>query len=75
MPLKFKLDILNALKEKGYTTYRIRQEKLLSESTVQKLRAGIGVSWDNIELLCKLLDCQPGDLMEYVKEDAVQETV
>ena len=68
MGLRFKVDILAALKEKGITTYQIRKEKLLSESTVQKLRAGIGVSWENLETLCRLLDCQPGDLMEYIKE-------
>ena len=67
MPLKFKIDVLASLKEKGYTTYRIRQEKILSESTVQKLRAGLGVSWDNLETICKLLECQPGELIEFVE--------
>ena len=66
MPLQFKIDVVSALKEKGYTTYKIRNEKILSESTVQKLRAGKGVSWENIETLCRLLKCQPADLMEYV---------
>jgi putative transcriptional regulator len=66
MPLQFKIDVVSALKEKGYTTYKIRNEKILSESTVQKLRAGKGVSWENIETLCRLLECQPADLMEYV---------
>ena len=68
MGLRFKVDILAALKEKGITTYQIRKEKLLSESTVQKLRGGVGVSWENLETLCRLLDCQPADLIEYVKE-------
>ena len=68
MPLQFKIDVVSALKEKGYTTYRIRNEKILSESTVQKLRAGKGVSWENIETLCRLLECQPADLMEFVRE-------
>lgn len=68
MGLQFKVDVLAALKEKGVTTYQIRKEKLLSESTVQKLRAGIGVSWENLETLCRLLDCQPYDLIEYVKD-------
>ena len=63
MPLQFKIDVVSALKEKGYTTYRIRNEKILSESTVQKLRAGKGVSWENIETLCRLLECQPADLI------------
>lgn len=69
MALQYKIDILAALKEKGITTYKIRQEKILSESTVQKLRASKGVSWENLETLCRLLDCQPGDLIEYVKEN------
>ena len=66
--LQFKINIISALKDKGYSTYSLRKEQLLSESTVQKLRSGKGVSWENIETLCKLLDCQPGDLMEYVKD-------
>lgn len=70
MGLQFKVDVLAALKEKGITTYQIRKEKLLSESTVQKLRAGIGISWENLETLCRLLDCQPYDLIEYVKDEA-----
>lgn len=68
MPLQYKFDVVAALKDKGYTTYKIRQEKLLSESTIQKLRAGKGVSWENIETLCHLLDCQPGDLIEYTED-------
>ena len=52
----------------GYTTYRLRKEKLLGESTIQKLRENNGVSWDNIGTLCALLKCQPGDLLEYVEE-------
>ena len=69
MALKYKIDVLAALKEKGITTYQIRKDRLLSESTVQKLRAGVGVSWENIETLCRLLECQPGDLKEYVPEE------
>lgn len=65
MSLQYKIDVVSALKEKGYTSYKIRQEKLLSESTIQKLRSGKGVSWENIETLCRLLECQPGELLEY----------
>lgn len=69
MPLKFKIDVIAALKEKGYTSYKIRNEKILSESTLQKLRAGKGVSWDNLETLCKYLDCDISDILEYQKEE------
>ena len=69
MPLQFKVDILETLKEKGYSSYTLRKENILSQSTIQKLREGKGLAWDNIERLCMLLDCQPGDLLEYVKDD------
>lgn len=69
MPLKYKTDILAVLREAGYNTYRIRQDGLLSQSTLQKLREGKGVSWDNMETICRLLNCQPGDLLEYVPEE------
>ena len=68
MPLQYKIDVLAALKEKGYNTNRIRTEKLLSQSTLQKFRSNQGVSWENLETLCKLLDCQPADLIEFVKD-------
>ena len=64
------MNILEALKEKGYTTYKLRKDNILSQSTLQKLREGKGLAWENIERLCALLDCQPGDLLEYVKEAA-----
>lgn len=69
VPLCYKIDILAALKEKGYNTNRIRTEGLLSQSTLQKFRNKQGISWENLEALCTLLDCQPGDLIEFVKED------
>ncbi len=73
MALQYKCDILAALKAAGVTTYQIRKDKLLSESTVQKLRNKLPVSWENIETLCRLLDCQPGDIIEYVKEGELNE--
>ena len=68
MALKYKINVLDALKEKGYSSYTLRKEKLLSESTIQKLREGEGVAWDNLETLCKLLDCDISELLEYQKE-------
>lgn len=68
MPIRYKFDVLAALKEKGYSTYKLRKERLLAENTLQQLRNGDLVSWANIERLCHLLQCQPGDLLEYVEE-------
>ena len=73
LPLVYKIDVLQALKDKGYTTYKLRHDKLLSESTLQKLRNRKGVAWENLETLCALLDCQPADLIAYEKGEAVSE--
>ena len=70
MPMRYKIDVLNALKEKGYNTNKIRTEGLLSQSTLQKFRKQQGVSWENLETLCKLLECQPGDLIEFVDDES-----
>ena len=69
MPITYKCDILAKLKEAGYSTYRIRQERLLGEATLQKIRNGLPVSWENISTICKLLNCQPGDILEYKEEN------
>jgi putative transcriptional regulator len=68
MPLTYKIDVLDALKQNGYSTYKVRKEKLLGESTLQKLRQGLPVSWENIETICRLLHCQPGDMLEYAED-------
>lgn len=73
MPLQYKIDVMQALKEKGYNTNRARKEKLLSESVLQKLRHSEPVSWSNIEQLCKLLSCQPADILEYIPDAAEKE--
>lgn len=65
MPIKYKIDILSALKAKGFSTYKLRKEKILSESTIQQLRGGELVSWGNVSRICELLECQPGDILEY----------
>ena len=65
MGMVFKINVLQALKDKGYSTYRIKNDKLLSQSTLQKLREGKPVSWENIETFCRLLEIQPGELLEY----------
>ena len=67
MPIRYKLDILEALKQAGYSTYRLRKEKILGERVIQQLRNGEIVSWKTIETICDLLNCQPGDLVEYQK--------
>jgi putative transcriptional regulator len=61
--------LFELMKEKGLTTYRIRKDKIISESALQSLRAGKSVTTETIANLCAALDCQPGDIMEYVTDE------
>ena len=65
MAIVYKFDVLASLKEAGYTTYRLRVDKIFNENAVQQMREGSIVAWENINLLCKLLNCQPGDILKY----------
>ena len=68
MPIKYD-KLINLLKEKGYSTYRIRKENIMCQSAWQKIRTGVGdIDTRTISKLCKVLECQPGDIMEYVDE-------
>ncbi len=73
MAIRYKIDVLAALKEKGYSSQRIRKEKLIGQSYLQQLRHGELVSWKTLDTICALLDCQPADLIEFVKEKTVNE--
>ena len=70
MALQYKIDVLAALKERGYSSTKIREEKLIGQSYLQQLRHGELVSWKTLDTICKLLNCQPGDLIEYIPDDA-----
>lgn len=57
----------NLTKERGVSTYRLRENGVYA-ATISKLRAGGNIDTVTINKLCALLDCQPGDLMEYTPD-------
>ena len=68
MPIVYKIDILKALKEKGYNTTKLRTEKIIGESYLTQIRKGEIVSTACLDKLCQLLECQPGDIIEYIED-------
>ena len=66
MPFRYNR-LFNQLKERGLTMYSLRRDKVVGTETLEKMRKGIGnVDTRSLESLCKYLNCQPGDIMEYV---------
>lgn len=69
MPIKYKIDVLAALKEKGYSTTRLRKEKIIGEATIQRIRHKQSVSFDVLSKICYLLDCDIGDILTNEKKE------
>lgn len=69
--IRVKVNILEQLKAKGYSAYKLgrRGDRLLGEAVIQKLRENGLPSWHEMDVICGLLGCQPGDLVEYVNQE------
>lgn len=59
---------MEELKNNGYTSYKLRKDKIFGEATMTKFRKQEYINFDNLNMLCELLNCQPGDIdiIEYI---------
>ena len=71
--IKTRAGILDRLKSAGYSSYRLRLEKLLGQRMIQQIRERKPISGEALNLLCRLLDCQPGDILEYVPDESPED--
>lgn len=74
--IRFKIDIIEALKNKGYTTTKIRKEKIIPEGTLTRIRKNDGapVSTATLNVICSILKKQPGQIIEWIPEDQQEKT-
>lgn len=68
MGIKF-YKLLDLLNRKGISKEELRKKTNISSSTMAKISKNEYVSLKVIESICKELNCQPGDIMEYIRED------
>lgn len=68
MPIIVRLDVMLALRKKRAKD--LAAEIGITEANLSLLRTGKvkGVRFETLEAICKALDCQPGDLLEYEAE-------
>ncbi len=67
MPISYN-KLLNVFKEKGITSYTIKKEKVVGQSAWKKIHENGHIDTRTIEALCKYLNCQPGDILEYIPD-------
>lgn len=69
--IKYKIDIVTALKNAGYNSNYIRTNRLFSESTMTKFRKkDTNITLQNIDTLCNLLNMQPYDIIEFTQNNS-----
>lgn len=62
--------LFDKLKEEGWSFYRVRQEKLIGQGTLTRLRKQSGgLDSKTLDKICRTFNCQPGDLMEYIPDE------
>ena len=66
---RYKINVIEELKQKGYNTNRIRKDHIMGESMLQKIRSGQLPSWATMEKICELLECDIGDIIEYTPDE------
>lgn len=65
----YKKDIIDELKKKGYTSYVIKNKKLLSQSTLQKIKRGDNLTIQSLNDICIMLKCNISDIVDIVPTD------
>ena len=53
------------MKKRSATTYTLQVKGGISSSTIRRLKAGESVSTNTLEALCKILECELPDIVEY----------
>lgn len=61
-------NILEQLKSAGYSSYVLMKRGLIGQATLTSIRNGKPINTVTIDSICELLNCQPGDILEYVKK-------
>ncbi len=69
MPIKYD-KLIAIMRENGVTSYTIKRDKVIGQATYKKIMEGGDIDTRSIAKLCELLNCQPGDILEYVPEGA-----
>lgn len=67
--IRYKIDVLGALRDAGYSSYRIMRECTINNVALQKLRHGQLIAWEQLNRVCNVLHCQPGDLLEHIPDE------
>lgn len=61
------------MKEKGISQYMLIKEYHISPGQITRLKRNESVSTHTIDMFCRILDCEVGDIMKYIRNDNINE--
>lgn len=70
MPIVVNLDIMLARRKMSLTELSEKLGITIANMSILKSGKARAIRFTTLEEICKVLDCQPGDLLEYMDEDA-----
>lgn len=56
------------MKEKGITTYQLREKCGIDSKTVRRLKANENIETKTLSKLCAVLNCRLEDIAEYIED-------
>jgi putative transcriptional regulator len=68
MPIIVNVDVMMARRKMSLTELAEKVDLTLANLSILKTGKAKAVRFNTLEALCRALDCQPGDLLEYVPE-------
>lgn len=70
MAIVINLDVVMAQRKKGLTELAGEVDITLANLSILKNNKAKAVRFSTLDAICKALDCQPGDILQYVEEKA-----
>jgi hypothetical protein len=71
--IRYKIDIMKELNEKGYNYTRIKKEKLLSAQTLENIKQGKSITLDTLNKVCLMTKLRVEDIIEMIATDEERE--
>ena len=69
MAIVINLDVMMAIRKKSLTELAGEVDITLANLSILKNNKAKAVRFSTLEAICKALDCQPGDIIQYVEDD------
>jgi putative transcriptional regulator len=69
MPIVVNLDVMMAKRKISLNELSERVDLTLSNLSILKTGKAKAIRFSTLDAICKALDCQPGDILEYVYEE------